>query len=117
MRRFRFVFLLCVIALLVPLGLLVERALHSVAIERQMRHQTLAERVFDEMERGLSRLLEREEQRPVEQYTGGIDTTEFPFVVGHFRVDHDGVVRSVPPVARLGAASRAKANEELEQTV
>lgn len=112
MRRFRILFVVCVVALLGPLALLVERALHSVAIERQMRHQTLAERVFDEMERALSRLLEDEEKRPAEQYAGNIDVPELPFVIGHFRLDAAGTVRSV--MSRRGGEDK---NEELEQTI
>jgi TerC family integral membrane protein len=45
------------VALLAPMGFLVHRALSSVALERTTRHQVVAERIFDEMERGLSRLL------------------------------------------------------------
>jgi signal transduction histidine kinase len=96
MRRFRFLFAIVSLALLAPMALLVERAVRSVALERQMHHQALAERVFDEMERGLSRLLDREEQRPFEQYAIDPPPAAFPFVVGHFQVEPNGSVRAFP---------------------
>jgi signal transduction histidine kinase len=94
-RRFRFLFLVFALALLALLALLVDRTLRSIAIEREVRHQTLAERVFDEMERGLSRLLEREEQRPFEPYTVDVQPSAFPFVSGYFQADPDGSVHAI----------------------
>lgn len=111
MRRFRILFILVALALLAPLALLIERALHSVAIEREMRHQAVAERVFDEMERALSRVLESEEQRPIEQYAGSIAVPELPFVIGHFQIDAAGMVRSA------AVAQPERRNEELEEAV
>jgi signal transduction histidine kinase len=96
MRRFRLLFLVFSLAIIAPVALLVDRALRSVALEREMRHQALAERVFDEMERALSRLLEREEGRPFERYVEEHEAPAFPFVVGHFQVDPDGRVRALP---------------------
>ena len=99
-------------ALLALVVLLVDRALRSVAIERAMRHQTLAERVFDEMERGLSRLLEREEQRPFDQYAVDVQPSAFRFVTGYFQTDPDGSIHAV-------AAQRANeaAAVEIERIV
>lgn len=111
MRRFRILFIVCTVALLGPLALLIERALHSVAIERQMRHQALAERVFDEMERALSRLLEDEEKRPIGEYGSRIDVPELPFVIGHFQVDAAGAVRA------LNSPPQNERNQELEEAV
>jgi signal transduction histidine kinase len=101
-RRFRVLFAIVSLALLAPLGLLVDRAVRSVALERQMRHQALAERVFDEMERSLSRLLDSEEQRPFEQYTLEAQPPAFPFVVGYFQVEPDGNIHA-SPVSSSGA--------------
>lgn len=98
MRQFRILFFIFSLVLLVPIGFLVERALRSVALERGMRHQVIAERIFDEMERSLSRLLEREEQRSVDQYLPSVDPAAFPFVIGYFEVDPDGTIRSSPTV-------------------
>lgn len=94
MRRFRLLFLLFSVALLALMGLLIQRALRTVTLERQMRHQAIAERVFDEMERGLSRLLEGEEEVPFDTY--GLATgRELPFVLGHFQIDPDGSVHAL----------------------
>src|SRR5512139_252066 len=101
------------------MALLVDRALRSVALERQVRQQTVAERVFDEMERGLSRLLELEEQRPFESYGLGVERAAFPFVVGYFQVDPDGSIHGMPVAAadeRGGTQQRASA-EEIERVV
>ncbi len=68
MRRIRLVFLLLAVLLLVPIGLLVQRALESVALERQVSHRAVAERLIDEMERELSRILRAEEERPFAHY-------------------------------------------------
>ena len=111
MRRFRILFIICTVALLAPLALLIERALHSVTMERQLRHQTVAERVFDEMERALSRLLADEEQRPIAQYAGPIAGPSLPFVIGHFQIDAAGTVRAIT------AARPGQGNEALEQAV
>ena len=48
--------------------MLVGKALDSVERERAMRHEVLAERVFDEIEEQLTELTEREEARPFLQY-------------------------------------------------
>src|SRR5579862_1291573 len=108
MCRFRLLFLALGVALVVPLLLLVRRALDSVESERRTRHEAVAERVFDEMERALSAVLAREEERPFGQYgfyyappgqLAGQPTVarsplaeppELPFVVGYFQIDPDG---------------------------
>ena len=110
MRKFRAQFLLVAVALLVPTGLLVLRALESVELERRVRHETVAERLFDEMERALSEFLTREEGRPFGEYgfvytpPGGLpgelvrsplsQPPTLPFVVGYFQIDPDGTVRT-----------------------
>jgi signal transduction histidine kinase len=97
MRRFRLLFLVFALALLAPLAFLVQRALRSVALETQMQYQTVAERVFDEMERALSRLLEREEGQRFDGYGVDAQTPAWPFVVGRFRIDPDGTVQALSP--------------------
>jgi signal transduction histidine kinase len=109
MRRFRLLFVVVAAALLVPAALLARRALESVEIERAARHQTVAERVFDEMERALSGFLATEEQRPFGHYARdytppgepfGVvtrsplaDPPALPFVIGYFQRDPDGSLR------------------------
>src|SRR5262249_41159019 len=108
MRRLRLVFAAVCAVLLVGLGLLVRRAVESVALERELRHRVVADRVFDEMERALSEFLAREEERPFGQYRytyappgqlgNAVAVTRSPladppaldFVVGPFQIDPDG---------------------------
>src|SRR5262245_51640948 len=108
MRRFRLLFVLVAASVLVPAGLLARRALESVEIERAARHQAVAERVFDEMERALSGFLAAEEQRPFGHYAHATrtpgepfgtvtrsplaDPPALPFVIGYFQRDPDGSI-------------------------
>jgi len=123
-RRIRIVFALLAVALLLPTGLLVRRALASLEVEKAARHRTVAERVFDEMERSLSEFLSGEEERPFGQYrfyftpesavrgVGALarsplaDPPDREFVVGYFQVDPDGSVHS-PLRPRDEEAARA----------
>ena len=57
MRRFRWLFVAVAVALLVPITVLVHRAVRSVTLERQLHHQAVAERVFDEVEREIGTVL------------------------------------------------------------
>jgi len=110
-RRIRLVFLLLAALLLVSMGLLVQRALESVALERRVSHRAVAERLFDEMERELSRILRAEEERPFAHYwfdafgdavagrEGGGSAprqgapASLPYVAGYFQIDPDGSFR------------------------
>jgi signal transduction histidine kinase len=123
MRRIRIVFLLLAVALLGPMWLFLERALASVALEKEARHRTVAERVFDEMERELTRLVEDEEARPFGHYRfyyvpesisqASIAVARSPlaaasasaYVVGYFQIDPDGSFHS-PLLPRDRALAR-----------
>jgi hypothetical protein len=70
--------------------LLVHRAVRSVALERELRHRAVAERVFDEMERALSDFLQQEEERPFERYAAAEPPA--PFAIGYFQIAPDGAV-------------------------
>ena len=115
MRRIRTVFILLAVILLASTGFLVKRALENIELEKEIRHQTVAERIFDEMERELNVFLEREEARPFQP--ARFDRSESdavkdlrvdpsatttapmePFVVGYFRVDADGSLRGPSPM-------------------
>jgi signal transduction histidine kinase len=89
-RRIRLVVAGLAIALAVPIGLLVSSAVQSTAVEGELRHRTIAERVFDEMERTLSDFLRREEARPFEAYAETEPAS--PFVVAYFEIMPDGRV-------------------------
>jgi hypothetical protein len=123
-RRIRIVFLLLGILLLLPLLLLVQRALEGVAREREVSHRAVAERLFDEMERELSSLLRAEEERPFENYraagkataaaggrrsdTGATDADP-SYVVGYFQIDPDGNFEAPSPAATPPPAGGAPA--------
>jgi signal transduction histidine kinase len=112
MSRIRGVFVLLALGIAIPVALLVRGAFASLALERQVRHQAVAERVFDEMERGLSELLLREEARDFGHYAfywspegsvgGRAAVVRSPLaplpseahVVGWFQIDPDGSFRS-----------------------
>jgi signal transduction histidine kinase len=95
-RRIRSVFLLLAVVLLVPMGLLVQRALESVALERRVSHRAVAERLVDEMERELSRFLRSEEERPIddEHFSSGGAPEEAAdaVAIGWFEADSDAAV-------------------------
>ncbi len=112
MARIRIVVLLLAVALAVPVALLVRQSLRSVAADEARRHRTLAERVFDEMERSLSGFLSAEEERSWQDYRAGRFGDEPPgFVLGHFEIA-DGRIR-VPARAALGA----EAADRIERVV
>lgn len=90
MRAVRLRFLLVAVAVLVPLALLVWRALASVETERARRHELVAERLFDEMERALTDVLTQAEARPVDGFLSA--PPEVPWVVGWFDIAADGTV-------------------------
>jgi len=116
MRRIRLTILLVSVALALPVGMLVWRTLEGLALERAVRHQALAERTFDEMERALSRILEREEARPPTHYrfyleeSGARSPLAAPlaedFVIGAFQVDPDGSLHTPLQPRDVEAARR-----------
>ena len=105
MKKLRLVFVLVAAAVLLPLLLLVERALSSEKAELALERRAVAERVIDEMERELTTFLRREEDRPFAHYRYlarpddpvGPPWVRSPladplekFVVGPFQVEPDG---------------------------
>jgi signal transduction histidine kinase len=130
MRRIRFTLLAVSLALLVPIAVLAWRALDGLAFERALRHQTVAERTFEEMERALSRFLEYEEARPFEHYrfylaeSGARSplarSSDLAFVVGAFQIDPNGSVHT-PLEPRDRDVARARGDwptePELERAI
>jgi signal transduction histidine kinase len=106
MRRVRLALLGLALAVALPVGILLARALQAAEAERQIRHDAVAGRAFDEMERVLTAWLEREEARPFDAYgfyrgegaarirTPLSQEPSEPFVVGAFQVDPDGTVHT-----------------------
>jgi len=109
--RLRLVLALLAIALVVPSALLVHRALRGAEAESVARHQAVAERLFDEMERALTDLVTRAEARAVEAWSASEDTRiaelpPEPFVLAYFQVEPDGRV-TAPLAPRSESALRA----------
>ncbi len=100
MRRLRFLFAFFALVLIAPVGLLVQRSLHSIDLERRTRQQTVAERIFDEMERSLSGVLDEEEQRPTGDYRSATNRSDPTFVVERFQIEA-GTNRFRPKAERI----------------
>jgi len=119
---------LLVLGLAIPMGLLIQRALGGVQIQREAQNRAVAERVFDEMERALSDFLRAEDERPFAQYSfyytpEGAPADVFvrsplaatpssPFVVGYFELEPDGKV-STPLLPPDRSAAQAAGDFEL----
>jgi signal transduction histidine kinase len=116
MTRLRILFAIFTLALLAPIALLVQRSLHSVAIEQRMQQQTVAERIFDEMERELSQLLEIEEGRPVDAYETAVASEHESFLVSRFQVEARDAEReegrSDAPAAAMAGEARAERHDD-----
>ena len=111
MKRIRWTLLLLALGIALPAGLIVQRAIASLELESAVRHEAVAERIFDEMERSLSDFLLREESRPPTDYApdssasdssgkAGLRRAAFigsdePFIVGWFSLDANGRARSL----------------------
>jgi hypothetical protein len=88
----RLAFVLLGIALLAPLAALACAAESRIEAQRRLRRDVVAERVFDELEREITLMLDRESQRPTYTLASNTDpATWAPFVVGYFV--HDDRVR------------------------
>jgi hypothetical protein len=89
LTRVRLAFVALALLLLGALTFLVQTALGRLAHQRALRHEVVAERVFDELERELHAHLELESARPSRAYDA--ESSEVaawaPFVVGYFTVD------------------------------
>ncbi|MET0385850.1 MAG: hypothetical protein ABW321_07820 [Polyangiales bacterium] len=119
LTRLRLAFVVLAAALLVPLALLLRSVESRLEAQRRLRHEIVAERVFDEMERELTQLLLREGERPSAAY----DATETrvaswaPFVVGYFTRDDDQlrvIAAEQLTAARVARVARAVMPEVVE---
>ena len=85
LARLRLAFVGLGIILLAPLGLLLNAASERLDAQRRLRHEVVSDRIFDELERELTELLERESQRPSEAYyQQSLPDTWAPFILGYF---------------------------------
>jgi hypothetical protein len=88
LKRLRAAFFALGIVLLGALYLLVSSALARLDRQRKLRHEVVAERIFDELERELTAHFLVESERPSQAYDAQVTTPEAwaPFVVGYFTV-------------------------------
>ena len=87
LTRLRLGFAVLGALLLGPLGLLWSTANQRLETQRRLRHEVVGERIFDELERELTDLLDRESRRPSAAYDGTTRPDSWaPFVVGYFTV-------------------------------
>ncbi len=94
MTRLRVWFALVAVVCLVAVAALVYRALEVADTERRLRHDAVAERVLDEMERSLSEVIAAEEGR------SAADPANAPvgsFIVGRYELGADGAIRVTTP--------------------
>jgi signal transduction histidine kinase len=106
MKRLRLLILVFVMALAVPLGYLVHRTERSLEQEETAELRFFANTLFDQMEQELAALVQREEQRPVDDYlpsaatAGGglgeggrsplIGAAAEPYILGYLQNNPDG---------------------------
>jgi signal transduction histidine kinase len=108
MKRIGLLVVVLAALMLLGVGLLVARTLESIDREERMRHEVVVRRIFDEAERELTDLIDREEQRsfleyrylymPEGQLPGNLGLSLSPlaaapdedFILGYFQVDPDG---------------------------
>jgi signal transduction histidine kinase len=111
MKRIRWTLLLLALGIALPAVLIVQRAINSLELESAVRHDAVAERILDEMERSLSDFLLREESRPPTDYaddsssatsTGdarlrraAFTNAHEPFIVGWFSLEASGHSRTL----------------------
>lgn len=89
--RVRLAFASLLLMLLGGVLMLLHSALDRLEQERRLRHEVVAERVFDELERELNAHLERESARPSSAYDAPTSQVSAwaPYVVGYFTVAED----------------------------
>lgn len=86
MRRLRVRFAIVAALVAALIGGLIYRSLQSIALETQVRQQAIAERIFDEMERGLSQILAAEEARSTDRFADSPTNPDEAFIVSRFDV-------------------------------
>ena len=92
LTKLRAAFAVLGLTLLAALFVLVSSAKARLEAQRRLRHQIVAERIFDEMERELTLLLTLEDARPSSAYDSQRTRARSwaPFVVGYFTYDEKG---------------------------
>lgn len=126
LTRLRLAFLALAAVLLTPLGFLFLAIEGRVEAQRRLRHEVVAERIFDELERELTAVLAAESARPSSAYDEPTRSEAWaPFVVGYFKIGAAGVEllarsqldseRTARLVGALGALSEPPRGSTLGQ--
>jgi hypothetical protein len=88
LTRLRLAFFALGTVLLVPFAFLLDAVEHRVETQRRLRHQVVADRIFDELERELTAVLDGESARPSAAYDEATRSdTWAPFVLGYFKLN------------------------------
>lgn len=91
LNRLRLAFIAIGVVLLAPLGWLLWSFDQRLEAQRRLRHEVVAERIFDEVERELLRFLNEEAQRPNEAFQNGIALdASAPYVLGYYTKGSSG---------------------------
>lgn len=103
MKRIRLAFLILGVLLLIPFVWVMREASLTVARERELRHQSIAERIFDEMERELTVFLSTRELNPpelalVRSPEAGERLLEPEFVLDYFVIESSEIASSTQVV-------------------
>jgi hypothetical protein len=86
LTRLRVAFVALGVVVLTPLGFLLNAFNERLEAQRRLRHEVVAERIFDELERELTVLLESESARPSSAYDEATRAETWEsFVVGYFK--------------------------------
>lgn len=112
--RLRVGFVLLGVALMAPLAFVIHSVNERVEAQRRLRHQVVAERIFDELERELTAVLELESERPSAAYDAGNTNADAwaPFVVGYFKTS-DGGATELVAATQLHPARRERLRRSL----
>jgi hypothetical protein len=107
LTRLRLWFVALGVLLLTPLGFLLDAVDERIEAQRRLRHEVVAERIFDELERELTALIDAESARPSVAYDEPTQVEAWaPYVVGYFKLGVDGV--ELLARDQLGAARSAR---------
>jgi hypothetical protein len=88
LTKLRLSFIALGVMLCIPLAWLLHSVNERVEAQRRLRHQVVAERIFDELERELTRVLSEEAARPSQAFDGGGPSGVPAYVIGYFRTEH-----------------------------
>jgi hypothetical protein len=112
--KLRLAFIALAVALLVPLGWLIHSVNVRVEAQRRLRHQVVADRIFDELERELTRVLAEQSARPSRDFDElELEDAPQPYVVGYFSAD--GRSMKVVNGAVISAAQQQRVASALAQ--